>query len=68
MTNSRCRSGTSRYDWPREAGGQPELIEEYTYRDLKLNIGLTDEDFSTQNPDYHFRQAAAESGRRAGAQ
>lgn len=42
------------YDWPRKAGGPPELIEEYTYLDLKLNNGFTDEDFSTQNPTYHF--------------
>jgi hypothetical protein len=56
------------HDWPREAGGEPELIEEYTYRDLKLNNGFTDEDFSTQNPEYHFRQTAAELGRRAEAQ
>jgi hypothetical protein len=43
------------YDWPREVGGQPRLIEEYTYLDLKLNNGFTDEDFSTANPEYHFR-------------
>jgi hypothetical protein len=56
------------YDWPREAGGQPELIEEYTYLDLKLNNGFTDEDFSTRNPEYHFRQTAADLDRRAAAQ
>lgn len=55
------------HDWPREAGGQPELIEEYTYRDLKLNNGFTDEDFSTQNPEYHFRQTAADVRHRAEA-
>ena len=43
------------YDWPTEPGGEPRLIEEYTYLDLKLNNGFTDEDFSTQNPEYHFR-------------
>ena len=43
------------YDWPREPGGEPRLIEEYTYLDLKLNNGFTDEDFSTGNPEYHFR-------------
>ncbi len=43
------------YDWPSEPGGEPRLIEEYTYLDLKLNNGFTDEDFSTQNPEYHFR-------------
>jgi hypothetical protein len=42
------------YDWPRESGGEPELIEEYTYLDLKLNNGFTDEDFSTKNPEYRF--------------
>jgi hypothetical protein len=43
------------YDWPSELGGDPPLIEEYTYLDLKLNNGFTDEDFSTHNPEYHFR-------------
>ncbi len=43
------------YDWPNEPGGEPRLIEEYTYLDLKLNNGFTDEDFSTRNPEYHFR-------------
>jgi hypothetical protein len=43
------------YDWPREPGGPPRLIEEYTYLNLKLNNGFTDEDFRTSNPDYHFR-------------
>jgi hypothetical protein len=43
------------YDWPSEPGGGPRLIEEYTYLDLKLNNGFTDEDFSTENPEYHFR-------------
>lgn len=42
-------------DWPTEPGAAPEPIEEYTYLDLKLNVGLTDEDFSTQNPSYRFR-------------
>jgi hypothetical protein len=55
------------YDWPREPGGQPELLEEYTYLDLKLNNGFTDEEFSTQNPEYHFERAMAELDRRAEA-
>lgn len=42
------------YDWPQKPGGPPELFEEYTYLNLKLNVGLTDEDFSTGNPQYHF--------------
>lgn len=54
------------YDWPREPGGEPELLEEYTYLDLKLNNGFTDEDFSTLNPAYHFEQSTADLDRRAG--
>lgn len=34
------------YDWPQGESEKPPLIEEYTYVDLKLNIGLTDDDFS----------------------
>src|SRR5208282_5722573 len=43
------------YDWPRTPGGTPELIEEYTYVNMKLNVGLTDADFDTHNPAYRFR-------------
>lgn len=43
------------YDWPREPGGEPRLIEEYTYLHLKVNNGFTDEDFSTENPEYRFQ-------------
>ena len=43
------------FDWPKEAGGTPELMEEYTYCNLKLNNGFTDADFSTKNPNYKFR-------------
>jgi hypothetical protein len=43
------------YDWPKEAGGSPELIEEYTYLNLKLNNGFTDADFDKSNPNYKFR-------------
>jgi hypothetical protein len=43
------------HDWPQEEGGPPELIEEYTYLDLKLNNGFTDRDFDPANPDYHFQ-------------
>lgn len=32
------------------------LIESYRYLDLKLNVGLSDEDFSTSNPDYTFKK------------
>ncbi len=42
------------YDWPKTAGAAPELVEEYTYLDLKLNVGLTDADFDPSNMAYAF--------------
>jgi outer membrane lipoprotein-sorting protein len=42
------------YDWPATQGGQPVLLEEYTYTDIKINNGFTDADFSEHNPNYHF--------------
>jgi hypothetical protein len=44
------------YDWPAEPGGQPRLIEEYTYLHVKTNNGFTDLDFSITNPEYGFQQ------------
>ena len=43
------------YDWPRQSDGRPELIEEYTYTNLKLNNGFTDADFDVRNPNYNFQ-------------
>lgn len=42
------------YDWPSQPGGSPELIEEYTYVNLKINNGFTDSDFDIRNPKYGF--------------
>ncbi len=33
---------------------EPVLIESYTYRDLKINVDLSDQDFDRNNPDYKF--------------
>ena len=41
------------YGWP-AAGEKPPLLEEYTYTDIKVNVGLTDEDFNRENPKYRF--------------
>lgn len=41
------------YDWPVQ-GGSPRLMEEYTYINVKLNVGLTDNDFSITNSSYGF--------------
>ena len=42
------------YDWPKEAGGAPELVEEYSYIDLRVNVGLGDGDFDSANRQYSF--------------
>jgi hypothetical protein len=42
------------YDWPQAPGRPPELVEEYTYLNLRLNVGLRDHDFDTANPNYSF--------------
>jgi hypothetical protein len=42
------------YDWPKRNGEALEVIEEYNYIDLKLNVGLTDTDFDPRNPEYAF--------------
>lgn len=36
------------YDW------DERLVEEYEYRDLAINTGLTDRDFDRDNPSYNF--------------
>lgn len=42
------------YNWPAQQGGRPQLTEEYTYTQVKLNVGLTDHDFDPENTDYRF--------------
>lgn len=42
------------YDWPARKGAPLEVIEEYNYLDLKVNVGLTDADFDPYNAAYNF--------------
>ena len=42
------------YDFPVTPGGQPSVLEEYTYLNIKLNVGLTEKDFDHENADYNF--------------
>jgi len=42
------------YGWPQKQGGEPQLLEEYTYLNVKLNNGFTDADFDPKNPSYNF--------------
>ena len=41
------------FDWP-EGGGRPKVLEQYTYINIRPNVGLTDADFSITNPAYNF--------------
>ena len=42
------------YDWPTDSKTAPDLVEEYTYSDLRLNVGLGDRDFDASNQEYAF--------------
>jgi len=41
------------YSWPKTPGGPPTLDEEYTYVNLKTNVGLQNIDFDTRNAEYN---------------
>lgn len=36
------------YDWPKSEDDTPDLIEEYNYLRLRLNVGLTNQDFNPE--------------------
>jgi hypothetical protein len=42
------------WSWPTGSDPEPVLEEEYTYVDIKVNVGLTDEDFNPDNADYNY--------------
>ncbi len=41
------------YVWP-ATGDEPVLEEQYVYRSIELNVGLTEQDFDSENPEYQF--------------
>jgi len=46
------------YGWPTDDQSDQSkmpLLESYTYRNIKINVGLTEADFDPSNPDYQFR-------------
>lgn len=46
------------YGWPADdqsTDTKLPLLESYTYRNIKINVGLTEADFDPSNPDYQFR-------------
>ena len=42
------------YDWPKNPESPAELVEEYSYINLKLNVGLGEIDFDAANRQYSF--------------
>lgn len=42
------------YDWPKTEEAPLEVLEEYTYLNLEVNVGLTQSDFDPYNEDYDF--------------
>jgi hypothetical protein len=42
------------WTWPETPGGEPVLLEEYTYLNLKINVGLKDSDFDPDNTAYRY--------------
>lgn len=42
------------YDWPKHPGQSAELLEEYVYANLRVNVGLAEGDFDPNNHQYSF--------------
>ncbi|MBI1310584.1 DUF1571 domain-containing protein [bacterium] len=42
------------FDFPAKTGAQPAIVEQYTYLNVKTNVGLKDIDFDVKNPAYEF--------------
>ena len=45
------------YSWPRASDGKPVLDEQYTYTNIRLNVGLQDVDFDVANQVYGFDES-----------
>jgi len=43
------------WSWPENLGEKPPLEEEFSYKAIKVNVQLTDNDFETNNSNYRFR-------------
>ncbi len=48
--------GFASFTWPEEQGAPPRLLEEYVFTNVKLNVGLRDDDFDRANPAYGFNR------------
>ncbi|WP_437187977.1 DUF1571 domain-containing protein [Planctomicrobium sp. SH668] len=52
---SRLPIRVENYGFPPEPNQQAPLLEEYTYVNVKTNVGLKDADFDRRNPNYSFQ-------------
>lgn len=52
---TRLPTRVQQYEFPPTPGGQPILVEDYTYTNVEPNVGLTAVDFDSRNPSYQFR-------------
>jgi len=43
------------YDWPISDSQESPLIEEYTFQDIRLNVGFSDAEFQRNYQEYKFR-------------
>ncbi|MCH2125024.1 MAG: DUF1571 domain-containing protein [Pirellulaceae bacterium] len=48
------------YSWPQATDEEPLLLEEYAYLNVRLNVGLSEDDFQQSNPAYGFSKKSAE--------
>lgn len=42
------------FGFPDRPGDEPPLVEEFSYSDIRMDVGLTDADFNPRNPAYAF--------------
>ncbi len=42
------------FNWPTKPGTEDDLLEAYTYTNVKVNVGLANADFDPKNPNYNF--------------
>ena len=53
-THSKLPVQAELYGWPATPGDEPPLLEQYTYTNIKTNVGLTSADFDPRNREYRF--------------
>jgi hypothetical protein len=51
---SRLPIRVENWGFPQQQGQHPPLVEEYTYTNIRVNVGFKDIQFDTRNPEYGF--------------